>query len=261
MASRSGGAVREPRHILITGASGGLGGALAKAYASAGVRLALGGRNRERLEAVAAGCRASGAEVATGVLDVTDAAGLAAWIEQEDRTAPLDLVIANAGMSAGTGSGGETAEQARRIFAINLDGVVNTLQPAIPRMAARGHGHLALMSSLASFRGFPGAPAYCASKAAVRVYGESLRGALASHGIAVSVICPGFVKTHMTAGNKFPMPFLMEADRAAAIIRRGLARRKARIAFPRRLYAIAWLLAALPPGVTDRWLTTLPKKS
>lgn len=253
--------MREPRHILITGASSGLGEALAKAYARAGVRLALGGRNRERLEAVAAGCRASGAEVTTGVLDVTDAAGLAAWIEREDRIAPLDLIIANAGASAGTGSGGETAEQARRIFAVNLDGVVNTLQPAIRLMAARGHGQLALMSSLASFRGFPGAPAYCASKAAVRVYGEALRGALARHGIAVSVICPGFVRTPMTAVNKFPMPFLMKADRAAAIIRRGLARRKARIAFPRRLYAMTWLLAALPPGVTDHWLATLPEKS
>ena len=253
--------MREPRHILITGASSGLGEALAKAYARAGVRLALGGRNRERLEAVAAGCRASGAEVATGVLDVTDAAGLAAWIEREDRIAPIDLVIANAGASAGTGSGGETAEQARRIFAVNFDGAVNTLQPAIRLMAARGHGQLALMSSLASFRGFPGAPAYCASKAAVRVYGEALRGPLARRGIAVSVICPGFVRTPMTAANKFPMPFLIEADRAAAIIRRGLARRRARIAFPRRLYAIAWLLAALPPGVTDRWLAALPEKS
>ena len=253
--------MRQPRHILITGASSGLGEALAKTYARAGVRLALGGRDRGRLEAVAAACRTRGAEVATALLDVTEAAGLAAWIEKEDRIAPLDLVIANAGTSAGTGRGSETAEQARRIFAVNLDGVVNTVQPAIRLMAARRHGQLALMSSLASFRGFPGAPAYCASKAAVRVYGEALRGALARHRIAVSVICPGFVKTPMTAVNKFPMPFLMEADRAAAIIRRGLARRKARIAFPRRLYAMTWLLAALPPSITDRWLTSLPEKN
>ena len=251
----------EARHILITGASSGLGEALAKAYARAGIRLALGGRNRERLEVVAAGCRASGAEVAAGLLDVTDAGAMAAWIEREDRVSPLDLVIANAGTSAGTGSGGEAPEQVRRIFAVNLDGVVNTVQPAIRCMAARRRGQIAVMSSLASFRGFPGAPAYCASKAAVRVYGESLRGALARHGIAVSVICPGFVKTPMTAANKFPMPFLMEADKAAAFIQRGLARRKARIAFPWRLYAMSWLLAALPPGITDRWLATLPEKS
>ena len=253
--------MKQPRHILITGASSGLGEALALTYARPGVRLAVGGRNRERIESVAAACRATGAEVAADLLDVTDAAGLAAWVEREDRIAPLDLVIANAGVSAGTGRGSETAEQARRIFAINLDGVVNTVQPAIPLMTARRHGQLALMSSLASFRGFPGAPAYCASKAAVRVYGEALRGALARHGVAVSVICPGFVKTPMTAVNKYPMPFLMEVDRAAAIIRRGLARRKARIAFPWRLYALTRLLAALSPSVTDRWLARLPAKS
>ena len=251
----------EPRHILITGASSGIGEALAKAYAGIGIRLALTGRDRDRLEAVAAACRASGAEVVTAVLDVTDAAAVAAWIKGEDGAAPLDLVVANAGTSAGTGSGGENAEQARRIFAVNLDGVVNTVQAAIWLMEARRSGQLALMSSLASFRGFPGAPAYSASKAAVRVYGEALRGTLARRGIAVSVICPGFVKTRMTAGNKFPMPLLMEADRAAAIIRRGLARNKARIAFPRRLYAVALVLAALPPAVTDRWLVRLPEKS
>lgn len=253
--------MREPRHILITGASSGLGEALARAYARPGARVALGGRDQERLEAVAATCRASGADVATAVVDVTDAAGLADWIEREDRFSPLDLVIANAGISAGTGRGSETAEQVHRIFAVNLDGVVNTVQPAIPLMTARRHGQLALMSSLASFRGFPGAPAYCASKAAVRVYGEALRGALARHGIAVSVICPGFVKTPMTAVNKFPMPFLMEVDRAAAIIRRGLARRKARIAFPWRLYVLTQLLAALSPSITDHWLARLPAKS
>src|SRR3546814_12235413 len=104
-------------------------------------------------------------------------------------------------------------------------------------MRPRRRGQIAIMSSLAAFRGFPGAPAYCASKAAVRIWGEALRGMLGREGIEVSVICPGYVKSRMTAHNDFPMPLLMEAGRAAAIICRGLAANKARIVFPRRLDA------------------------
>jgi short-subunit dehydrogenase len=116
------------------------------------------------------------------------------------------------------------------------------------------------MSSLASFRGFPGAPAYCASKAAVRVWGEGLRGDMKPHGVEVSVVCPGFVVTRMTARNNFRMPFLMSAERAVAIIRKGLEADRARIAFPFRLYVGAWLMGVLPPGLTDGWLMQLPKK-
>ena len=108
------------------------------------------------------------------------------------------------------------------------------------------------MSSLAAFRGFPGAPAYCASKAAVRVWGEALRGEHSRHGIAVSVICPGYVRSRMTEKNRFPMPFLMDAERAALIVKRGLERDRPRIAFPWRMTALVWLLAALPPRATDR---------
>ncbi|MCZ6607291.1 MAG: SDR family NAD(P)-dependent oxidoreductase, partial [Alphaproteobacteria bacterium] len=105
-----------------------------------------------------------------------------------------------------------------------------------------------------------GAPAYSASKAAVKAYGEALRGWLAADGVRVSVICPGFVDTPMTAGNSFRMPFLMQADRAAALIRRGLARDKARIAFPRLLYWPMWLVGALPPSITDPLLRKVPRK-
>jgi short-subunit dehydrogenase len=116
------------------------------------------------------------------------------------------------------------------------------------------------MSSLAAFRGFPGAPAYCASKAAVRIWGEALRGHLAGDGIAVSVICPGYVKTPLTDVNKFPMPMLMDSARAARIVRRGLARNRARIAFPWPMYALVRLVAALPPGLIDPLLRRLPEK-
>lgn len=252
--------IAPPRSILITGASSGLGEALALHYAAPGIRLALTGRDAARLQAVADAAAARGAEVSSETLDVLDAAAMAAWICAIDRTAPLDLVIANAGVSGGTGGSGEDDAQARRIFAINVDGVLNSVLPAVARMRGRGHGQIALMASLASFRGWPGAPAYSASKAAVRVWGEALRGQLRGAGIGVSVICPGYVRTRMTAVNRFPMPMLMDADRAAAIIARGLAANRPRIAFPWPVYAAVWLLALLPAGLTDRLLTRLPRK-
>jgi len=252
--------MEQPRSILITGASSGIGAALARLYAAPGVALALGGRDADRLAAVAASCRARGAEVGIAVGDVADRDAVAGWVAAADAAAPLDLVIANAGISAGTFGGGESAEQTRAILAANLDGVVNTVLPAIPRLTERGRGQIALMSSLASFRGFPGAPAYCASKAAVRVWGEALRGELGPRGVGVTVVCPGFVASPMTAGNPYPMPLLMDADRAARLIRRGLARNRARIAFPWPMLAATWLLAALPPGLTDPLFVRLPKK-
>lgn len=249
-----------PRSVLLTGASSGIGHALAVAYAAPGMTMALSGRDSERLDAVARECRGKGATVRPCRLDVTDASAMAAWIADAEATAPLDLVIANAGISAGTGGGGETAEQVRRIFAVNVDGVLNTVLPALPAMRARRHGQVAVMSSLAGFVGFPGAPAYCASKAAVRVWGEALRGWLATDGIGVSVICPGFVDSPMTAVNTFPMPLRMSADQAAAIIIRGLAAGHARIAFPWSMLALVRLIAALPPGLVEAVGRCLPRK-
>jgi short-subunit dehydrogenase len=274
--------MQSPRSILITGASSGLGAALATLYAAEGVTLFLGGRHRPRLDNMAEACRANGAEVDTALIDVTDRDAMADWLARADARRPLDLVIANAGISGGTGGDGstdggtlgsagkiESGEQARRIFAVNVAGAMNTVLPTIDLMRAhpkRAHGHgwikgqIAIMASLAGFRGMPGAPAYCASKAAVRAWGEGLRGTLASDHIELSVICPGFIRTPMTAVNPFRMPFLMDAEPAAAIIRKGLAANRSRIAFPFPLYALVWLMAALPPSLTDRFLMRLPGK-
>ena len=252
--------MENPTSILISGASSGLGAALAEAYAAPGVRLALGGRDTLRLEGIAARCRALGAEVDVDLVDVVDAAATTRWVEAADDRRALDLLIANAGISAGSRSTGESADQVRHIFAVNVDGVVSTVLPALPRMERRGRGQVALMSSLAGYRGLPGAPAYCASKAAVKVFGESLRGELASKGIGVSVICPGYVDTPMTQRNRFPMPFLMDAPKAARLIKKRLARNKARIAFPWPMATLVWLLQAMPPGAIDGLLARLPRK-
>lgn len=253
-------AIQRPKSILITGASSGIGEALALEYAAQGVRLALGGRSEKRLGRVADACRAKAAMVDTIALDVADEHAMRQWIERVDSQAPLNLVIANAGISGGTSGGGEADAQARRIFDINVTGVLNTVLPVIPAMRSRGAGQIAVMSSAASFRGFPGAPAYSASKAAVRTYGEALRGALRADGIKVSVICPGFVRSRITRMNKFRMPLLMDSDRAARIIRRGLASDKSRIAFPFPTYFTAWLAGALPPSLTDPFFRNLPEK-
>lgn len=253
--------MRDPRSILITGASSGIGAALARLYAAPGTTLALGGRDRARLDAVAGACRAAGAEALAATVDVTEADGCAAWIADAEARAPLDLVIANAGISAGTGGAGEGADQTRRVFATNVDGVLNTVLPTVPLMQARGRGQIGIMASLAGFVGFPGAPAYCASKAAVRIWGEALRASLHREGIEVSVICPGYIRTPMTDANEFPMPFLMNVERCARIIRSGLARNRGRIAFPLPLAAAVWVIGALPLSLTAPLMRRLPAKA
>jgi len=233
-----------PTSILITGASSGIGSVLAQSYARDGVTLALGGRNRERLEAVADAVRAAGAQCTVAQVDVSDAEAMRDWIVRADRAAPLDLVIANAGISAGTrkatrGTQGDDS----RVFATNILGVANTVVPIQPRMRERGHGQIALMSSLAGYHGFADAPAYCASKSAVRLYGTALRKAYRKDGVGVSVICPGFVRSPMTDVNDFRMPMLMDANPTARIICRGLARNRRVIAFPWPMYIGARLLS------------------
>ena len=249
-----------PTSILITGASSGIGEALAHAYARAGVHLALSGRNAERLESVAASCRAMGATVEARVLDVTERPAMDAWVRGADTTHPLDLVIANAGISAGTGGAGETADQAHTIFAVNLDGVLNTALPAIDIMRARSRGQIALVSSVAAFLPLAGTPSYAASKAAVKHWGDSQRPALAREGICLSVICPGFVESAMTATNPFPMPFMMTAEKAARIITKGLAQNKGRIIFPLPMTLLVSALSALPTGLLAQFLARAPKK-
>lgn len=248
------------KHIVITGASSGIGAALAREYAAPGIRLGLLGRNAERLAEIRSDCELRGADVESASIDVTDAEGMAAWLGAFDARSPVGLLVANAGISGGSGGGGDADASTRRIFATNVDGVVNTVLPLAARMAERGGGQIAIVSSLAGMRGLPSAPAYSASKAAVKAYGEALRGSLGKRGVKVSVVCPGYVKTPLTDVNTFPMPFLMGGEQAAKRIRRGLERNRPRIAFPLRLYLPLWVLSCLSPRLTDWFFARLPEK-
>ena len=244
------------QHILITGASSGLGAALALGFASPSTRLLLTGRDAKRLSQVVSSCEARGATVVAAPIDVRDKEAMATFVTSY----PIDIAIANAGISAGTAGGPESPEQTAAIFATNVQGVLNTLEPLIPQMEKRRRGQMVIISSLASFKGFPGAPAYCASKAAVRYLGEAWRPLLRPLGIKVNVICPGFIRTRMTDANKFPMPLMMSPEEAASIILRGLKQNRARIAFPWQLYAASWLIGILPPSFVDWFISMVPAK-
>lgn len=245
---------------MITGASRGIGRALAVAYSKADVNLFLCARNAEKLSETKFLCEQSEARVFEEILDVRDEQVMSNWIEKIEKNFPLDLVIANAGISAGTAFGTESTAQIKEIFSTNLDGVLNTINPAIEKMKTRKKGQIAIISSLAGFRGLPSSPTYSASKAAVRVYAEGLRGNLAGLGIQVNAICPGYIKTPMTDVNEFYMPFLLSAKKCAEVIKTGLEKNKSRIAFPFPLYFVVWLASLISNKITDPIFARLPGK-
>jgi NAD(P)-dependent dehydrogenase (short-subunit alcohol dehydrogenase family) len=226
--------------------------------------LHLSGRDTARLEAAATACRARGAVVQASVLDVRDAVSMAAWIAGAGR---LDLVVANAGISAGSRDGRtENAGQARVVFAANLDGVLNTVMPALAAMRAQTpgadgvRGRIGVVASIAAFVPAPGAPAYCASKAAVDAWTVAAATTAGREGVLMTSICPGYVRTAMTARNRFPMPGLMDADRAARIMLRGLAAGRRRVVFPWWMGIAARLVGLLPPRLSGALLSIPPGK-
>lgn len=242
-----------PGSIVITGASSGIGRALAIGYAAPGVRMALLGRDQGRLDEVAAQCRSKGAAVTTASIDVRDRTRMASWIRTVDDADPVDLAIAGAGVTAGLGIGRlrEDPVVVRNVIAINLIGAINTIDPVAERMCMRARGRIAVVGSIGALRGLPSCPAYSASKAGLHAYAESLRPTLAAQGVGVTIVAPGFVDTALNRDIVCPKPLIMSAERAASIIRRRLERGDAVIAFPRLLAFGLQLTRLLPRRLTD----------
>ena len=248
-------------NVLITGASSGIGEALARASAARGDRLFLCGRDVARLAAVADACRKLGATVRADAVDVTNERAMREWIGSCDAEAPIGRVFANAGMATGF----EDEANVRRTFATNVGGVLNTVLPAIE--AFRRHGgaedaprQILITASIAGYGPLRACPSYSATKACVKTWGLSLRAMLKSERICVSVICPGFVRSRITDRNTCPMPFLMDADKAARIIMRRADRGAAIIAFPWPMRLAAWAAGALPQWVNALLNAVLPDK-
>jgi short-subunit dehydrogenase len=245
----------QPVSVLITGATGGIGGALAEIYAAEGATLFLQGRNVERLAEIAARCSARGAKVVTQILDLRDRAALLAWLGHVSGQRALDLVIVNAGVNANIDptTGLEPWLDAEAVINVNLLAAMATVDAVLPAMRQRRSGQIALISSLAGYVGLPLVPAYSASKAALKAYGDALRGALARDGVRLNVVMPGYVESAMCSAMPGPKPFLWSAERAAVAIHSGLAANRARISFPFPLKLGTWWLSVLPADLAQ-WI-------
>lgn len=225
-------------NVFITGATSGIGAALARHYASQGAALGLFSRRGDVLATIASALAPATCATYTG--DVRDGAALyAAGADFIRRFGAPDIVIGNAGISVGTlTQHGEDAAVFRAVLDTNVLGLVHTFAPFLDAMLAGRRGSLVGIASVAGFRGLPGAGAYSASKAGAIAYLESLRVEMVGTGIDVVTICPGYVGTAMTANNPYRMPFLLPVDRAATLIARAIARR-------RRFYVLPWQMALL----------------
>jgi short-subunit dehydrogenase len=240
--------------VFVTGASSGIGRALALELGRRGARVGLLARRAEALVELAGEVERAGGEALALTADVRDADEVKKAAERlRERWGRIDVLVANAGMSTTTAGTDLDAGEACEVIAINVNGVVNSVAAVLPSMIERGEGQLVAISSLAAYRGLPKSGAYSASKAAVSTLFESLRVDLVKSGIDVTVIHPGFIRTPMTAGRKKRLPFLLEVDDAALRILRAIERRARTYAFPWQLATIVRLLKYAPGSLYDRF--------
>jgi len=241
-----------PRHALVTGASSGLGRALSSRLARRRIHTVVAARREAELASLVEEIERAGGSAEALVLDVEDVDRTEAVVRERAQARAFDLVVANAGVSAPTPAWKPVWSDLRQVLTIDLIGAAATLYGALPAMLAQGHGHLVGVSSLAGLgRGLPATGAYCAAKTGFTVLLEGMRIDLADRGILVSTICPGFVRTAMTAKNKFPMPFMLELDRAADIMDGAIARGDRFCAFPLPLATVTRALPLLPDSVYE----------
>ncbi len=242
--------------VLITGATGAIGQALALYYAKPGVHLLLQGRNTEGLTALAENCKGQGATVTMHILDLRDIPRLQQWVSQLTESNLPDLIIANAGININQGSQrrGETWQEIEALLDLNIKSTFALVNALLPALRQRGSGQIALISSLAAYYGLPITPSYCASKAALKAYGEAMRSWLAREGIHINVVMPGYIQSDMCDAMPGPKPFLISPELAAQRIAKGLAKNQARISFPFPLNFGTWCLAVLPPDFSSRLL-------
>lgn len=239
------------RSVVITGASNGIGAALARQLAAKGRVIELIGRNGARLESVAQQCRACGAECAPHQLDIGNRTALREMLQAFDEARPVDLLVANAGVLGGRpiDDAVETPQTARHVLETNLLATIETVHALLPAMRRRRQGDIVMVSSLAAFVPLADAPAYSASKAGLLSYGLALRDAVAPEGLRVVVACPGFVATAMAKVHIGPRPGEISAEDAARCILHGLRRNRAVIGFPARPFWLSRLSLLVPERV------------